>query len=100
MTQIILSTEEVLDIAKKIETDNEKLLDLLNESKKHLDYLSSYWSGEASAETLASYDSFANKFFQQYHDILAEYVNFLRINVADDYDTTERADIKLADAFN
>ena len=99
MTKIILSTDEVLGIANQIETDNKKLHDLLNDSKSTIDSLSSYWTGRAADETRSSYESFASKFFQQYYDILDQYVKFLRNNVAEHYEETENIDMQLADAF-
>jgi len=64
-----------------------------------VDALSSMWTGRASDETRASYDSFANKFFQQYQDVLQQYVTFLRRNVAEQYQETENVNVSIADAF-
>lgn len=100
MTTITLSTPEVLSIAAQIETDNEKLRELLDKSKSHLDSLSTIWTGEASSATLDSYNTFASKYFQTYYEILDQYVKFLRANVAEDYTETENVDTQLADAFN
>ncbi|MCL2813454.1 MAG: WXG100 family type VII secretion target [Oscillospiraceae bacterium] len=99
MTSITLSTQEVLGYASQIETDNGTLRDLLNESKSHLDSLATYWTGGASSATLDSYNTFANKYFQSYYEILDQYVKFLRANVAENYEETERVDTQLADAF-
>jgi len=99
MTQITLTTEQVREIATQIENDNKKLKELLDSSKTTIDSLSSYWTGQAAGETQSSYESFANKYFQQYYDILDQYVKFLRANVADNYENTERIDTQLADAF-
>lgn len=99
MTQMTLDTEQVLSIASQIENDNQQLLELLQESKATVDALSSYWQGKASDETRASYEGFAGKFFQQYHDILDQYVKFLRNNVAAQYEEIEQVNTQLADAF-
>ena len=98
-TQITLDSEQVLAIASQIENDNKELERLLGESKTTIDNLSSYWTGRAADETRASYDSFAGQFFQQYHDILEQYVKFLRTNVAEQYEQTEQSNVQLADAF-
>ena len=99
MTGITIDTNEVLAIASKIESENNQLRDLLNDSKSTIDGLSSFWTGKAADETRASYDSFANKFFQQYQDVLQQYVTFLRRNVAEQYQETENVNTQLADAF-
>ena len=99
MTSISIDSNEVLAIASRIESDNNQLRDLLNESKATVDGLASVFTGKASDDTRASYDSFANKFFQQYQDVLNQYVIFLRRNVAEQYGETENINTQLADAF-
>ena len=95
MAQITLDTEQVLAIASQIESDNIQLKELL----ENIDSLSSTWTGQAADETRTSYEQFANKFFQQYYDVLDQYVRFLRNNVADQYTQTETINTSLADAF-
>ena len=99
MTQITLDSEQVLGIATQIESDNQTLQELLNDSKAAVDSLSSYWTGRAADETRAAYDTFASKFFQTYYDVLDQYVKFLRTNVASQYEQTEQINTQLADAF-
>lgn len=98
-TRIVLDSEQVLSIATQIETDNNELQQLLNESKATIDNLSSVWTGKAAEDTRAAYDSFATGYFQTYHDVLAQYVKFLRANVAEQYSQTEMTNSQLADAF-
>lgn len=57
------------------------------------------WQGDAAQATMSAYDSFAAKYFQNYHDIIDAYVKFLRQNVAADYVTTETSNTNLAEAF-
>ena len=99
MTGITIDANEVLAIASRIESDNIQLRELLNDSKATVDNLSSFWQGRAADETRASYESFANRFFQQYQDILNQYVVFLRRNVAEQYTETENINTQLADVF-
>ena len=99
MTGITIDANEVLAIASRIESDNQALRELLNDSKATIDNLSSFWQGRAADETRASYESFAGRFFQQYQDILNQYVVFLRRNVAEQYTETENINTQLADVF-
>jgi WXG100 family type VII secretion target len=99
MTQITLDAEQVRAIATEIDSDNQELRRLLEESKSDLNSLSSYWSGQASEDTIEAYNGFANQYFQKYEDILNQYVKFLRANVAEDYSEAESKNISLADAF-
>jgi len=98
-TQIILDSDQVLAIASQIENDNQQLQQLLTESQTTVSTLSTYWSGQAAEETISSYDSFANRFFQNYYDVLDQYVRFLRNNVASQYEQVEQVNTQLADAF-
>jgi uncharacterized protein YukE len=61
--------------------------------------LQSEWQGEASEETRTAFNTFAQKYFQNYYEILDSYVKFLRTNVAQGYFETETANTTLADAF-
>ena len=97
--QITLDTEQVLSIATQIENDNNQLKELLENTKQTIDSLSATWTGQAADETRASYTEFSNKFFQQYYDVLEQYVKFLRTNVSEQYSQTEQANKTLADAF-
>ncbi|MDR1703300.1 MAG: WXG100 family type VII secretion target [Clostridiales bacterium] len=98
-TQITLDTEQVLSIASQISGDNDQLQQLLNESKATVDSLSTYWTGQAAEQTRDSYNEFAGKYFQTFHDVLDQYVKFLQRNVAEDYTATENANVQLSDAF-
>ena len=100
MTDLTIDIEAVLGIATQLESDNGQLDQLLKDSKATVDSLSSYWSGRASDETRASYESFASKFFQTYYDVLDQYVKFLRTNVAAQYQETETGNTQLADVFS
>jgi len=98
-TQITLDSDQVLGIAAQIDSDNDQLKQLLEDSKATVDSLASYWTGKAAEETRSSYDTFAGKFFQTYFDVLNQYVTFLRNNVAEQYGNTETVNVQLADAF-
>lgn len=96
---IRINTEQVNSIATDLENLNVQLEETLNNSKTTIDNLQNVWSGEAAQATISSYDEFAGKYFQNYKDIIQQYVTFLRQNVAAGYFETESANIGLADAF-
>ena len=98
-TQITLDSEQVLAIASQIDNDNKELERLLGESQDTITNLGTVWTGKAADDTRSAYDSFAGKYFQTYHDILDQYVKFLRNNVAAQYEQTEQVNTQLADAF-
>lgn len=99
MAQITLDTEQVLAIASQLESDNVKLKEILEATKSSIDSLSSSWIGEASEETRTSYETFANNFFNNYYDIIDQYVKFLRTNVSEGYGSGEQLNKGIADAY-
>lgn len=96
---IKISTDQVEAIATSVDNSNKKLKATLEESQSAMKCLNSTWQGEAAQATVAAYDSFAAKYFQNYHDVIDSYVKFLRQNVSADYQATETANTNLADAF-
>lgn len=97
--QIRVNTEQVKQIAQTIEKQNNKLFEILKNSQSTVNNLSSSWEGEAAQATLQVYNNFSKKYFQQYHDILNQYVQFLRVNVADGYFQTERENTTIGNDF-
>jgi len=97
--QIRVSTAQVGEIARTIESLNQRLSEELKTSQKTITDLSNTWDGEAAQATISAYEEFAAKYFQNYYDILDNYVKFLRTNVEQGYFETETANINLADAF-
>ena len=96
---IRISTDQVNQIAANIERMNGELEETLQDSKAAIDGLKNIWQGEAAEETVASYDAFAAKYFENYKEIIQQYVTFLRSNVETGYVETENANVNLAEAF-
>lgn len=97
--QIRVNTEQVAQIASDIDGLNKKLDEELKASHATIKALSTTWEGEASEATITSFESFANKYFQSYFDIIDGYVKFLRTNVDAGYFDTETANVSLSDSF-
>jgi len=96
---ITINTDQVAQIATNIDNLNKRLSEELNNSKATIDQLSNIWEGEAAQTTISSFDEFAAKYFQNYADIINQYVQFLRTNVEQSYIDVETQNIALADAF-
>ena len=96
---IRVNTDQVAQIASNIEGLNKRLTEELNNSKATIDQLANVWEGEAAQATISSFDEFAAKYFQNYEDIITQYVQFLRTNIEQGYFDTETQNIGLADAF-
>lgn len=96
---ITVNTDQVTQIADSLESLNKRLTQELTDSKATIDALANIWQGEAAQETISSFDEFAAKYFQNYEDIIMQYVQFLRNNVANGYFETETQNIALAESF-
>lgn len=96
---IKVNTDQVTQIASEIDSLNKQLLDELEKCKSTLNNLANVWTGEASNATREAFNSFANTYFQNYHDIIDQYVKFLKENVAQGYFETESSNVSLADSF-
>lgn len=97
--QIKIDTDQVRTIAQSIEALNGQLRDELNHAKSTVTGLSTTWESDAATATVSAFTEFSNKYFQQYYDTIDNYVKFLRNAAAQQYDTTEQTNEKLADAF-
>ena len=97
--QIRVNTEQVAQIAGNIERYNGQLDEALRKGQSIVQNLNNFWDGKASQETIASFNSFSAKYFENYNVMLDNYVKFLRTNVQLGYFETEQANISLADAF-
>ena len=96
---IRVNTDQVAQIASNIEGLNKRLTEELTNSKATIDQLANIWEGEAAQATISSFDEFAAKYFQNYEDVITQYVQFLRTNIEQGYFHTETQNIGLADAF-
>ena len=96
---IRVNTDQVAQIASNLEGLNKKLTEELTNSKATVDQLANIWEGEAAQATISSFDEFAAKYFQNYEDVITQYVQFLRTNIEQGYIDTETQNIGLADAF-
>jgi WXG100 family type VII secretion target len=98
-TSMTIDSEQVRMIATQIETDNTNLKALLDSTKTTIDALGTTWTGQASTATISAYEEFSTKYFASYEDVLAQYVKFLRNNVADQYDEVEKLNASIGDGF-
>lgn len=92
-----VSGAQVAAIAGSMEKLNNKLSEELTNSNKLIHGLSSIWSGEAAQASISSYDAFASKYFENYKDLINQYIQFLRTNVEEGYGQTEAENVRLAD---
>lgn len=92
-------TEQIEAIASDIDAQNKKLRALLDSSRNSLNSLSGVWTGEAANTTRQSYESFSNRFFQTYEQMLTNYVRYLKESVAIGFVAVEKQSIDLGGNF-
>lgn len=97
--EIRINTDEVLQTATEVENLNKQLQEELKNSEKIIKNLSNVYEGEAATATISAYEEFANKYFQDYYDVIDQYVKFLRNSVVENYEETETVNKSLADGF-
>lgn len=98
--EIRITTEEVELSATAIENLNSKLNDKLLDAQNAVKVLGATWQGEAYDTTVASFNNFANKYFETYKELIDSYVKFLREKVEQEYFRTEVKNKDLAGQFN
>ena len=96
---IRISTDQVTQIAQTIENLNNKLTDELNNSQNVVQQLSTIWQGEAAQTTIDSYNYFAKKYFQNYADVIKQYVAFLKGEVAPGYSEKEKINTGISETL-
>lgn len=99
MAELMIDTDQVAQIATEIEQLNKNLTEELNNCKKTVDQLNKVYQGEASQATIDAFDAFATKYFQNYKDIIDQYIQFLRRDVVEGYREVIGKNITLAESF-
>ena len=94
-----ISSGEVRQIASGLENLNNQLKAELESGKKIINALNSSWTGVAADDTINTFNGFHAKYSANYEEAIKGYVTFLRVNVAEQYESTEDANKKLADQF-
>ena len=96
---IKIDTAQVLEIANKLSGLNDELQTNLKEAQSTITNLETVWQGEAATATIDAVNSFAADYFQNYYDLINQYVEFLKKNVAQGYEETENVNKTLAESF-
>ena len=96
---IKVDTGRVAEIANNLDGLNQELQTNLKEVQTTINNLSATWTGNAANATREAIDSFAKDYFQNYYDLIDQYVEFLRKNVVQGYEGTESTNTSLADSF-
>lgn len=95
--KMTISPEEVLSIAGTLRTLNNQLEQTLTTTKQQVEGLGSSWTGAAADATIGAFNSFANKYFSNYKELIDAYIRFLEQNVAGSFAGVTQIGVKLAD---
>ena len=94
-----INTEETIQIANRLEQLNNDLEKALQDSKETVNSLTTIWQGKAAQTTINSYNDFAKKYFQNYANVIKQYVAFLRGEVAPGYSEKEKINTGLGETL-
>lgn len=96
---INVTTDQVNQIADRIEGLNKRLSTTVQECAAAINNLKSTWDSEAAQETMVNFTNFSTEFGESYEKTIQAYVTFLRNAVAQGYFETETSNTNLAGAF-
>lgn len=96
---IKVNSAKVVQFAEEISNENKKLKQQLEDSKASIDALSRIWTGDASQDTKKSFDDFSRDFFENYYNMLQNYVIYMKESVAQGYSITESGNVDLSSNF-
>lgn len=88
--RMTVDTAVIKETELTIRRQNERLTEILNDSKKTIDALKGEWTGEAADTTIGAYDQFAAKFFEEYQRMLNNYADFLKVAAGEGYESAEK----------
>ncbi|MCL1792170.1 MAG: hypothetical protein FWG40_12680 [Peptococcaceae bacterium] len=91
MSNYMVDSSKVLEVAGNIERVNNNLRDTMENSKNKVRGLDSVWEGRAADETVMGFCSFMDKYSIAYYEMINNFVMFLRRSVAAGAMEAERA---------
>ena len=94
-SRITISPSEVLSIANTIASLNDRLKETLEATNKKVQDIDG--QGQGINATKDNFNQFANKYYDSYHDLLNQYVEFLRHRVGELY---PEADLAISNLSN
>ena len=92
-----VDTQRIAATAGNISELNTRLFNTLEQSRTTIKELSGVWTGAAADATIGAYEQFAAKYFENYRQMLDDYVKFLRLAAGEGYEETEQAATRKAD---
>ena len=87
--QIIINPAEIEATADAISNLNKQINNTLEATKQQFNSTADVWKGEAAEETRNAYNSFAERYFSTYQELINDYVKFLNETAAEGWRTRE-----------
>ena len=92
-----IDTTAIRETAAEIARQNGRLEETLNQCQQTVHSLANSWTGAAAEATIDAFDSFAARYFDQYKEMLDQYVQFLNSSAGAGYEETEQRVARKAD---
>lgn len=99
MAQLKANVESILNLAEALSTINKQIdkeYEVLDGKMKNLGDI---WKGPAAEAAISKYWDIKGKYYAPRHDVIEDYINFLKQQVGEGYASTENVNKSLADAF-
>jgi len=96
--QINVKTQTLRDTAQHVRNQNNRLDEILANSRNKVTALENSWESDAGREIRAKINAFANNHFEAYKSIVESYAAHL-IRTAEKYEVTEETAERNASAF-
>ena len=96
---ILINTAVVSNTADQIDTTNKKIRDDLSDIDSAIRTLQQNWEGEASNSCTNKYEYIKRSFADARFSVVNDMVTFMRKQVDEGYETTEKAVSSAASAF-
>lgn len=97
--QILIDPSKVYDIADRLETQNNKLKNELEETFQIMMELGKYYDAESYRLSKAAFQSFVDEYSTSYEQVVKGYITYLRERVAKGIIDTESMNSDMENAF-
>lgn len=95
MDGIRINTSSIGETAATIESLNRALAETLENSQADVRSLQGVWTGAAADAAVQAYNSFASKYFEEYQQMLQDYVNYLRSPAVEGWTAAEKENTEI-----
>ncbi len=99
MANLKINTDSVSTAASKVKNYNDKIKEDFSNVRNAITALDRAWDSPAASAAISDFNALDSKYSQRRYNVVNDYVNFLYQQINVGYETTEKTNKSLADAF-